>query len=134
MDRKKYVVVVAGGSGTRMGAQVPKQFLELGGKAILRRTIEVFLEAIPEINVITVLPEEHMEYWRDYCYRHNFICPQILVKGGITRYHSVRNALAKVPEGAIIAIHDGVRPLLSPSLVQDLFANPESPDQWYGTA
>ena len=122
MDRKKYVVVVAGGSGTRMGAQVPKQFLELGGKAILRRTIEVFLEAIPEINVITVLPDEHMEYWRDYCYRHNFICPQILVKGGITRYHSVRNALAKVPDGAIVAIHDGVRPLLSPSLVQDLFA------------
>ena len=122
MDRKKYVVVVAGGSGTRMGAQVPKQFLELGGKAILRRTIEVFLEALPEINVITVLPDEHMEYWRDYCYRHNFICPQILVKGGITRYHSVRNALAKVPDGAIVAIHDGVRPLLSPSLVQDLFA------------
>ena len=122
MDRKKYVVVVAGGSGTRMGAQVPKQFLELGGKAILRRTIEVFLEAIPEINVITVLPDEHMEYWRDYCYRHNFICPQILVKGGITRYHSVRNALAKVPDGAIVAIHDGVRPLLSPSLAQDLFA------------
>ena len=126
MDRKKYVVVVAGGSGTRMGAQVPKQFLELGGKAILRRTIEVFLEAIPEINVITVLPEEHMEYWRDYCYTHNFICPQILVKGGITRYHSVRNALAKVPEGAIVAIHDGVRPLLSSLLVQDMFAKAES--------
>ena len=126
MDRKKYVVVVAGGNGTRMGAQVPKQFLELGGKAILRRTIEVFLEAIPEINVITVLPEEHMEYWRDYCYGHNFICPQILVKGGITRYHSVRNALAKVPEGAIVAIHDGVRPLLSSSLVQDLFSKAES--------
>ena len=125
MDREKYVVVVAGGSGTRMGAQVPKQFLELGGKAILRRTIEVFLEAVPGINVITVLPDEHMEYWRDYCYRHNFICPQILVKGGITRYHSVRNALAKVPEGAVVAIHDGVRPLLSPSLVQDLFSKAE---------
>ena len=126
MDRKKYVVVVAGGSGARMGAQVPKQFLELDGKAILRRTIEVFLEAVPEINVITVLPDEHMEYWRDYCYRSNFICPQVLVKGGITRYHSVRNALAKVPEGAIVAIHDGVRPLLSPALVQDLFAKAES--------
>ena len=113
---------MAGGSGTRMGVQVPKQFLELEGKAILRRTIEVFVDAIPDINVITVLPDEHMEYWRDYCYRHNFICPQILVKGGITRYHSVRNALAKVPDGAIVAIHDGVRPLLSPSLVQDLFA------------
>ena len=126
MDRKKYVVVVAGGSGTRMGAQVPKQFLELDGKAILRRTIEVFLEAIPEINVITVLPDEHMEYWREYCYKTNFICPQILVKGGITRYHSVRNALTRVPEGAVVAIHDGVRPLLSPSLVLDLFAKAET--------
>lgn len=126
MDRKKYVVVVAGGSGTRMGAQVPKQFLELEGKAILRRTIEVFVDAIPDINVITVLPDEHMEYWRDYCYKHNFICPQILVKGGITRYHSVRNALTKVPEGAIVAIHDGVRPLLSTTLVQTLFAKAES--------
>ena len=109
-----------------MGAQVPKQFLELEGKAILRRTIEVFVDAIPDINVITVLPDEHMEYWRDYCYKHNFICPQILVKGGITRYHSVRNALTKVPEGAIVAIHDGVRPLLSTTLVQTLFAKAES--------
>ena len=126
MDMKKYVVVVAGGSGTRMGAQVPKQFLELDGKAILRRTIEVFLEAIPVVNVITVLPEEHIQYWRDYCYKTNFICPQLLVKGGITRFHSVRNALEKVPEGALVAIHDGVRPLLSISLVNELFAKAES--------
>lgn len=121
MDRKRYVVIVAGGSGTRMGATKPKQFLELGGKAILRRTMEVFLEACPDINVITVLPEEHMDYWKNYCYRHNFICPQLLVKGGITRFHSVRNALEKVPDGALVAIHDGVRPLLSPELVCRLF-------------
>ena len=112
---------MAGGSGTRMGAAKPKQFLELGGKAILRRTMEVFMEACPGINIITVLPEEHMEYWKEYCYTHNFICPQILVKGGITRFHSVRNALEKVPEGALVAVHDGVRPLLTADLICRLF-------------
>lgn len=121
MGRKKYVVIMAAGSGSRMGADKPKQFLELGGKAVLHRTIEVFLEACPDVVVITVLPDEHIGYWKDYCYARNFICPQILVKGGITRFHSVRNALEKVPEGALVAIHDGVRPLVSPSLVKDLF-------------
>ena len=80
MDRRKYVVIMAGGSGTRMGASVPKQFLELKGKAVLRRTIEVFMEACPEINVVTVLPDEHIRYWKDYCYKENFICPQVLVR------------------------------------------------------
>lgn len=117
---------MAGGSGTRMGASKPKQFLELGGKAILRRTIEVFLEACPGINVITVLPDEHIDYWKQYCYRNSFICPQVLVPGGITRFHSVRNALEKVPEGALVAIHDGVRPLLSTGLVNRLFSAAES--------
>ena len=121
MDRKRYVVVMAAGSGSRMGADKPKQFLELGGKAILHRTIEVFLDACPDVTVITVLPDEHVEYWKNYCYARNFICRQILVKGGITRFHSVRNALEKVPEGALVAIHDGVRPLVSPQLVKGLF-------------
>ena len=112
---------MAAGSGTRMGAQTPKQFLELGGKAILRRTMEVFLEAYPDITIITVLPDAHIEYWKQYCYSNNFICPQILVKGGITRFHSVRNALERVPEGALVAVHDGVRPLITPKLVADMF-------------
>ena len=121
MERKKYVIIMAAGSGTRMGAGMPKQFLEIDGKAILRKTIEVFLEACPEITVVTVLPKDFMPYWREYCLKHNFICPQILVAGGITRFHSVRNALSKVPEGALVAVHDGVRPLLTPALVRDMF-------------
>lgn len=125
MERRKYVIVMAAGSGTRMGASVPKQFIELEGKAILQKTIEVFLEACPEIKVITVLPEEHIGYWKEYCLEHNFICPQILVKGGITRFHSVKNALARVPEGALVAVHDGVRPLVSVSLVRRMFASAE---------
>lgn len=125
MGRKKYVVMMAAGSGTRMGAQMPKQFLELDGKAILRRTIETFLEACPDISVITVLPGQYVDYWRDYCYRNSFICPQILVKGGITRFHSVRNALQKVPSGAIVAVHDGVRPLLTENMIKDMFDKAE---------
>ena len=112
---------MAAGSGTRMGAVVPKQFIEIDGKAILQMTIEVFQEACPDIAVVTVLPEAHMAYWRNYCLERNFICPQILVKGGITRFHSVRNALAKIPDGAVVAVHDGVRPLVSPELVRNMF-------------
>ena len=90
MERKKYVIIMAAGSGTRMGAGRPKQFLELEGKAILQKTMEVFLNACPGISVITVLPQDFIGYWREYCLENNFVCPQILVPGGITRFHSVR--------------------------------------------
>ncbi len=125
MERKKYVIIMAAGSGTRMGAGRPKQFLELEGKAILQKTMEVFLNACPGISVITVLPQDFIGYWREYCLEHNFVCPQILVPGGITRFHSVRNALDRVPEGALVAVHDGVRPLLSEGLVRDMFEKAE---------
>ena len=128
MDRKKYVVIMAAGSGSRMGADRPKQFLELDGKMILRRTMEVFVSACPDISVIMVLPEEHIAFWKDYCIRSGFICPQVLVKGGITRFHSVRNALDKVPEGALVAVHDGVRPLVTPQFLSDLFSQAENAD------
>ena len=121
MERKRYVIMMAAGSGTRMGAGMPKQFLEMDGKAVLHRTIEVFQEACPGISVVTVLPEDFIEYWKEYCLKHNFICPQVLVKGGITRFHSVRNALARIPDGAIAAVHDGVRPLITPEKVRELF-------------
>ena len=126
MDRKKYLIVMAAGSGTRMGADVPKQFIEIDGKAILQMTIETFLKACPDISVVTVLPEAHMAYWRRYCLERSFTCPQILVKGGITRFHSVRNALAKVPDHAVEAVHDGVRPLVTPELVGNMFEMAEN--------
>ncbi len=126
MERKKYVIIMAAGSGTRMGAQMPKQFLEIGGKAILQKTMEVFLEACPGISVVTVLPKDHIAYWREYCLERNFICPQILVSGGITRFHSVRNALERIPDGAVVAVHDGVRPLVTPELVGAMFAKAEN--------
>jgi len=122
MERKKSLVVTAGGSGLRMGSALPKQFLSLDGRAVLQRTIERFVEACPDIQVITVLPEGHVAWWRRYCQEKGFNCPQRLVKGGITRFHSVRNALAHVPDGAVVAIHDGVRPLLSADLIRAMFA------------
>lgn len=121
MGRKKYLIVMAAGSGTRMGGEMPKQFIELGGKAVLQMTIEKFMTACPDIKVVTVLPEAHIEYWRNYCLERNFNCPQILVRGGITRFHSVKNALSKIPEGAVVAVHDGVRPLVSVEFIRDMF-------------
>ena len=79
MERKRYVIIMAAGSGTRMGADRPKQLLELDGKAVLQKTMEVFLEACPGISVVTVLPEDFIGYWKDFCLKHNFICPQLLV-------------------------------------------------------
>ena len=121
MERKKYLIAMAGGSGTRMKAGMPKQFLELDGKPILQRTLENFIEAIPGLNIITVLPKDHIETWKDLCGKTDFLYPQRLVEGGITRFHSVRNALEHVPDGAIVAIQDGVRPLGSLDLVKRLF-------------
>lgn len=118
MDRKIHAVFVAGGSGSRMGTEVPKQFLSLGGLPVLVRTISRFVEAWPDARIITVLPAQHFDTWKDLCIKHELNVPQTLVAGGLTRFHSVRNALAKVPDGAVVSIHDGVRPLVSTELLR----------------
>jgi len=113
-----YAVIMAAGSGSRMGSEVPKQFLPLGGVPILRRTIEKFTRALPGVRIVTVLPKDSLPWWKSYCMQHFSHCPQMLVEGGITRFHSVRNALEKIPDGAVVAIQDGVRPLLSEDLIR----------------
>ncbi len=131
MAREVYAVFVAGGSGTRMGSEQPKQFLELGGVPILQRTVERFLEAEPSAKVITVLPATHVDEWKELCIRYAVSFPQVIVKGGITRFHSVLAALEKVPPGAIVSIHDGVRPLVPASLVRamlDAMSAPGGPE------
>ena len=128
MRRKIYGIFVAGGSGTRMGTDTPKQFLLLDGRPILQHAIERFLDAEPDMKIITVLPRTHFQTWKDLCDIHSFHCPQTLVAGGLTRFHSVRNALRKVPDGAIVSIHDGVRPLVSPELVRKMLDRMESED------
>lgn len=118
---KRYAVIVAGGQGVRMGADRPKQFLEIGGKPILRHTIERFQAYDPKIDIILVLPEAQKDWWRDYCRQTGFLERYTMVSGGITRFHSVQNALRFVSDDGRVAIHDGVRPLLSASLLERLF-------------
>lgn len=121
MDKKIFVIMMAAGRGVRMGTSVPKQFLELEGKPLLRLSIERFVEARPDIHVVTVLPAGHIKVWREYCERQSLMYPQMLVEGGMTRFHSVQNALKRIPDGAIVAIHDGVRPLVSVNLLRRMF-------------
>ena len=108
-----------------MGTSLPKQFLDLGGRAILHVTIEKFISAEPGIRVVTVLPERHIPLWKEYFRRRNAAVPQSYVKGGISRFHSVRNGLSRIPDGALVAIHDGVRPLLSPDMINRMFSMAE---------
>jgi len=121
MDRKKYVIFTAAGSGTRMKSQEPKQFLLLKGRPVLMWSILDFVMACPDVNVVTVLPASHIGRWEELCIKHALDVPQKIVKGGITRFHSVRNALKVIPDGAIVAIHDGVRPLISQDLIRAMF-------------
>ena len=121
MERKKYVIFTAAGSGTRMKSQEPKQFLLLKGRPVLMWSILDFVMACPEVNVVTVLPASHIGRWEELCIKHALDVPQKIVKGGITRFHSVRNALKVIPDGAIVAIHDGVRPLISQDLIRTMF-------------
>lgn len=118
MEKKIYAIFVAGGSGLRMGTATPKQFLELAGKPVLLRTLQRFLEAISELQVLTVLPEAHFSTWAALCREYHFEYPQRLVKGGITRFHSVKNALRFIPDDALVLVHDGVRPNVSVELIR----------------
>jgi 2-C-methyl-D-erythritol 4-phosphate cytidylyltransferase len=118
VEKKIYAVIMAAGSGSRMGSEIPKQFLPLGGVPLLRRTIDTFTRAIPDVRIVTVLPKDSIPYWKQYCAEHFSHCPQLLVEGGITRFHSVRNALEKIPDGVVVAIQDGVRPLLTEDLIR----------------
>ena len=121
MATDKFVIIMAAGRGTRMGGEVPKQFMEIDGKAILHHTVEKFERALPDARIVVVLASNCVQLWKDYCFLHNLDIPQILVEGGFTRFHSVKNAMAVIPENALVAVHDGVRPLLSISLIQRMF-------------
>ncbi len=124
--RKKYLIVVAGGRGLRMGEDLPKQFLGLGGRSVLHRTIDRFVAACPDIRVVTVMNADYVDFWKEYCIDSGMVVPQTIVKGGMTRFHSVKNALAKVPDGAVVAVHDGVRPFVSEALIRDMFDRAEN--------
>ena len=115
-----YAVIVAGGKGLRMGASIPKQFLPVNGLPILMLTIKRFREYDGSLRIILVLPKEQHEYWNELCKNYHFTDAYAVVDGGETRFHSVRNGLAAIPDDTqgVVGIHDGVRPFPSVEVIR----------------
>lgn len=124
MEKQKYAVLVAGGSGSRMGSEIPKQFLSLAGKPILLHTIEQFLK-ISDVNIILVLPEKDIEYWHEAVVKQSLSASVLqsikIVVGGQSRFQSVKNGLAYVDANSLVAVHDGVRPLVSVEIIEQSY-------------
>lgn len=119
------MIIVAGGSGTRMGAEIPKQFIELSGKPILMHTIHGMKAADSSMQLILVLPADQLNTWEKLCYKHDFSVSHIMAEGGATRFQSVQSGLRLVDDAELVGVHDGVRPLFSSSLIEDVFAEAE---------
>jgi 2-C-methyl-D-erythritol 4-phosphate cytidylyltransferase len=122
---KKCVIIVAGGSGSRMHTDIPKQFLNVNGKPILFHTIKCFDNYLKGIPIILVLPEPFIDYWKSITKKNDFAIEHQVTKGGQTRFHSVKNGLELITESAIVAIHDGVRPLVSKETLHRAFQKAE---------
>ncbi len=114
----KSIIIVAGGSGRRMGSRVPKQFMSLVGEPILMRTLNVFHQFDPTLDIILVLPEQELQTWKNMCVKYDFNVRHRQVTGGETRYQSVQNGFALVKKDSLTGIHDGVRPLVSFETIQ----------------
>ena len=120
---KKYAIIVAGGSGTRFGSTLPKQFIPLGGVPVLMRTIKAFADYDRDINIVVALPSEHLTLWGDLCASRNFDVPHKVVEGGANRFESVRNALFAINETeCLVAVHDGARPLVTVRVMEEAIA------------
>ena len=118
-----YIIIVAGGKGLRMGTDIPKQFLPIGGKPVLMRTLERFREYSKELQIILVLPKAQQDYWHQLCEEYHFNVEYMLADGGETRFHSVQNGLALVPDDAdgVVGVHDGVRPFPSVDVIRNCY-------------
>ena len=121
MNKSKITIIVAGGKGERMNADIPKQFLEIQGKPILMHTLEVFCSFDASMQLILVLPAVQIDFWKNLCKKHNFTLPHQIVEGGQARFYSVKNGLEIVKSPALVAIHDGVRPLVSHQTIARCF-------------
>jgi 2-C-methyl-D-erythritol 4-phosphate cytidylyltransferase len=121
LNMKKFAVIVAGGSGSRMGSQTPKQFMPLKGLPVLMHSIKAFYNYDSDVKLVVVLPPSFMEYWDKLCDEFSFKLPHTKIEGGKTRFQSVKNGLNKVPKDALVAIHDGARPLVSIDVIERCF-------------
>ncbi|SIT12569.1 2-C-methyl-D-erythritol 4-phosphate cytidylyltransferase [Belliella pelovolcani] len=118
----KYAVIVAGGSGTRMGAPMPKQYLPIGGMPVLMHTLRKFVRAVFNIKLILVIPANDFELWTELCEQHQFQIPHQVVAGGKSRFQSVKNGLNMIPDHeGLVAIHDGVRPFVEAEVIQSSY-------------
>lgn len=122
MNSKEYALIVAGGKGTRIRSDKPKQFLSLNGTPVLMHTILAFYKYSQSIEIVVVLPNDQIETWRELCIEHNFTTPLTIHSGGESRFQSVKRGLEKMKEG-LVAIHDGVRPLVSQEIIAASFRN-----------
>ena len=118
---EKTAIIVAGGKGSRMKSEIPKQFLELDGLPILMHTINVFYNYDKQIEIIIVIPEDQINEWKKLCDKHSFFVHHEIVLGGKTRFHSVQNAIQLLKKNRLVAVHDGVRPLISESTIDRCF-------------
>ena len=118
---KKYVIIVAGGKGLRMGGEIPKQFIPVKGKPVLMRTLEAFYAYDNQIELIVVLPVAQQDYWKQLCVQYGFTLPHRIADGGETRFHSVRNGLRLVDGEGIVGVHDGVRPFVSQEVIASCY-------------
>lgn len=118
-----YIIIVAGGKGLRMGSDIPKQFLPIGGKPILMRTLERFRDYSEKLQIILVLPIAQQDYWRQLCEQYHFEVTYQLANGGQTRFHSVQNGLALIPDNVegVVGVHDGVRPFPSVEVIRNCY-------------
>lgn len=123
---KRSVIIVAGGKGLRMGGELPKQFIPLQGRPILMHTMEVFFHWDKTVELIVVCPKEHQSYWQMLCRELNYNTPHRVVDGGETRFHSVGKGLKTVEHNGLIAVHDGVRPFVSETVIQACFTAAET--------
>ena len=114
---KKYIIIVAGGKGLRMGGDIPKQFLPVCGKPVLMRTLEAFHAYDASMRLILVLPVSQQAYWKQLCEEYQFELVHEIANGGETRFHSVKNGLALVEGDGLVGVHDGVRPFVSQEVI-----------------
>ncbi|HRZ97473.1 MAG TPA: 2-C-methyl-D-erythritol 4-phosphate cytidylyltransferase [Paludibacter sp.] len=128
MIKPRIALIVAGGKGERMNAEIPKQFLEIQGKPILMHTIEAFYRFDSHIQLILVLPAVQLKSWDMLCKKHAFSISHQIVTGGQTRFHSVKNGLEQVKGPSLVAVHDGVRPLVSTETIKRCFEAAEKFD------
>ena len=119
---KRYVIIVAGGKGLRMGGDIPKQFVEIKGLPVLMHTINRFHSFDSSIDIIVALPVDQQDYWKELCYKYKFEILHTIVDGGDTRFHSVKNGLDQVSGEGVVAVHDGVRPFVSDEVLERCFS------------